>query len=81
MLFKSLSDSSRIRIMELLREKEMYIGELSRALDIPLTTLTYHINMMHDADIIDVRTAGKRAYCSFKPKTFDKASLVLSSIS
>ena len=81
LFFQSLSDESRTRIIELLRDKEMFIGEISSTLGIPLTTLSYHIRMLNAANIINIRSEGKKTYCSFSADEFKSAVFALDSIS
>lgn len=51
---KVISDTTRIRILEMLVEKACTVKELARALDLTPTKLYYHINLLEEHGLIRV---------------------------
>jgi len=46
--FGLLSDYARIRVLRLLEREELSVGELSRALQIPQSTISRHLKILHE---------------------------------
>lgn len=66
--FKALSDQKRLRIVKLLREKEMCICELMICLDMTQPNLSHHIQILEEAGIVNRTKKGKWVYCSLANK-------------
>jgi len=62
--FKALSDEKRLRIVKLLRVKEMCICELMICLDMTQPNLSHHIQILENAGIVNRTKKGKWVYCS-----------------
>lgn len=62
MFLKAFSDKRRIEIFKLLLEKEMYVGEIAKSLNLILSTTSYHLEKLSSARIIYCRTEGKKLY-------------------
>lgn len=52
-LVKSLSDEIRLRIINLLFYKELYVCEIVEILELPQSTVSRHLAIMKNADIIE----------------------------
>jgi DNA-binding transcriptional ArsR family regulator len=63
-LFKALSDEKRLRIVKLLRVKEMCICELMICLDMTQPNLSHHIQILENCGIVNRTKKGKWVYCS-----------------
>ena len=66
--FKALSDEKRLRIVKLLRVKEMCICELMICLDMTQPNLSHHIQILENAGIVNRTKKGKWVYCSLANK-------------
>jgi DNA-binding transcriptional ArsR family regulator len=66
--FKALSDEKRLRIIKLLRVKEMCICELMVCLDMTQPNLSHHIQILENVGIIKRTKKGKWVYCSLADK-------------
>jgi len=66
--FKALSDEKRLRIVNLLRVKEMCICELMICLEMTQPNLSHHIQILENAGIVNRRKKGKWVYCSLADK-------------
>ena len=62
--FKALSDEKRIRILKLLRVKEMCVCELMIALQLTQPNLSHHLRILENMGIINSRREGKWVYYS-----------------
>lgn len=60
LLFKTLSDVNRIKILELLIKGESCSCELINELPISQPTLSYHLKLLHEAGLIDSTKEGNR---------------------
>lgn len=51
-----LSNPTRLKILELLRESPLSPGDLQRRLGVPQSTLSTHLQMMHRANLVNQRS-------------------------
>ena len=61
-VFKALSNSHRLRIVEALREGELCACELQTILDAPQSTVSSHLSELRNAGIVRTRQEGKWTY-------------------
>ena len=61
---KALSDETRLRILNLLLERECCVCEVMRVLDISQTRASRNLNILYDAGFLKVRRQGLWAYYS-----------------
>jgi ArsR family transcriptional regulator len=54
-LGRALSDPTRIRILNLLRDRELYVAELADAIEMPLSSLSTHLQILRDAGVVETR--------------------------
>ena len=66
--FKALSDEKRLRIVKLLREKEMCVCELMICLGMTQPNLSHHIQILENEGIVNRKKKGKWVYCSLGDK-------------
>jgi DNA-binding transcriptional ArsR family regulator len=57
-VFKALSDPTRRRILQLLREREMSAGEIADQFDLAKPTLSGHFAILREADLVASEKAG-----------------------
>ena len=58
-IFKSLSDGTRLRIVKLLEQGELCVCEIVAALDIVQPKASFHLGVLREAKIIKDRKQGK----------------------
>lgn len=68
---KLFSDETRCRIIDILKERECYLAQLSQELSIPSNTLHYHIQLLNDDGILISRNAGRRYYYRLNTEYFE----------
>jgi len=56
--FKALSDETRLRILDVLLERECCVCEVMQALDISQTRASRNLNMLYDAGFLKMRKEG-----------------------
>jgi ArsR family transcriptional regulator len=71
-LGKIISDPTRLKMFELLKErKEIYTGEMCDILDMTLTAVFYHLNMMLTEKMLKTRNEGRKVFYSINNEYFD----------
>jgi ArsR family transcriptional regulator len=54
----AMSDVNRLRILRALEEAELSVGELSRVVQLPQSTVSRHLKILRDAHLVEKRSAG-----------------------
>ena len=62
--FKALCDENRLRILEMLQKRETCACELLEEMDISQSTLSHHMKILCDSEIVRSRKDGKWSYYS-----------------
>ena len=57
-VFKALSDPTRRRILQLLREREMTAGEIADCFELSKPTMSGHFGVLRAADLVATERAG-----------------------
>jgi len=58
-VFKALSDANRRKIIALLKQKEMTAGEISEQFDVSKPTISEHLKILRNADLISSEKDGQ----------------------
>ncbi|MGD8535289.1 MAG: metalloregulator ArsR/SmtB family transcription factor [Candidatus Aminicenantes bacterium] len=58
-IFKALGDRNRLRIMKMLEVKAMCVCEITDVLNLAPSTVSKHLSLLHEADLIEDRKEGK----------------------
>lgn len=72
-VFSALADPTRRSIIEKLKAKDCTIGELSKLFKISLPAVSKHLNVLHNARLLDKTKDGKFIICRFNPEPFNIA--------
>jgi ArsR family transcriptional regulator len=65
---KALADPTRVRVLAALRDGELCVCELSDALEVTQSTLSTHLQVIREADLVQTRKEGKWVYYALKPE-------------
>lgn len=65
--FQALSDEKRLRILELLRDGEQCVCDLTEALDVGQSLLSFHLKSLKEAGLVSDRRDGRWVYYSLDP--------------
>lgn len=68
--FRALGDESRLRIVDLLRGGERCVCELTDALEVGQSLLSFHLKTLKDAGLVTDRRDGRWAYYALAPEAF-----------
>ncbi len=80
-VFKALSDETRLRILNLLLQRECCVCEVMQALDISQTRASRNLNILHNAGLLKLRRNGLWAFYSVKPPGISHRSVdILSAV-
>ena len=62
--FKALSDPTRRKILELLREKDMSAGEIADHFKISKPSISHHLNLLKNSELVLGEKIGQNVYYS-----------------
>ena len=79
-VFKAFCDEKRLRILELLRSGEKCACVLIEQLDMPQSSLSYHMKILCESGIVDSRPEGKWTHYKISKKGSDEAMVLLKAI-
>ncbi len=74
-VFKALSDPTRRRVLQFLREKPMTAGELADEFDLSKPTMSAHFNVLREANLIDSDKKGTTITYRLKMSVLEDALL------
>jgi DNA-binding transcriptional ArsR family regulator len=72
-LFKALSDPTRRKILQFLKDKDLTPTEILEKMDISQPTLSHHLDILKRANIIDSEREGQFIRYSLNMSVFDMA--------
>ena len=59
---QAMADDTRQRILEMLLEKEMCVGDIAQAFDISQPTISHHLGILKQFDLVSSRKEGRQVY-------------------
>ena len=74
-VFKALSDPTRRRVLQLLRERPMTAGELSDQFAVSKPTMSAHFAVLQEADLIEAEKTGRSIVYRLKMSVLEEAVL------
>jgi len=75
--FQALSDPTRRKILELLKKRDMAAGEIGKNFSITLPSLSHHLSVLKQADLVTSRRAGQELIYSLNLSVFEEAAKVI----
>ena len=76
-LHRALGDGTRLRILKLLAEHDLYLTEIAQQLDLSKPTIKHHLTQLRVAGLVTVVESGSVMYYSLRRDRLDDASLDL----
>jgi ArsR family transcriptional regulator len=67
--FAAFSDPTRLRILHLLRDRELCVGDLVTILDMPQPTVSRHLAYLRRSALVETRRGGLWTYYSLAEAT------------
>ena len=74
-VFKALSDPSRRRVLELLRDKDMSAGELAAHFEYSRPTMSAHVSVLKEAGLVKAEKQGKNVIYRLQISVLEDALL------
>jgi DNA-binding transcriptional ArsR family regulator len=74
-VFKALSDPTRRRVLELLRERPMTAGELAGQFVVSKATMSAHFAVLREADLVASEKVGREIVYRLKLSVLEEAIL------
>jgi len=71
-LFKALSCDTRIKIIDLLRKKQMHLSGIAKKIGISVPVTSRHVKILEDAGLIEKKIFGNVHLFSIKNEVFEK---------
>ena len=62
--FKVFSDTTRLRILEVLLEKETYVGDISNKIKVSPSAVLYQLSYLRSTNLVKTRKEGQIIYYS-----------------
>jgi DNA-binding transcriptional ArsR family regulator len=75
LVFKALSDPTRRRVLQLLRERPMTAGDLSDQFAVSKPTMSAHFAVLQQADLIEAEKSGRTIVYRLKMSVLEDALL------
>lgn len=79
-VFKALSDSTRLRILMLLLQRELCVCELSYTLKMEQSRISHQLRILRDADLVEDIRDGKWTNYTIPKKTKTKLKVLFNRI-
>lgn len=70
--FKALSDKTRRQILKFLHEGDLTAGEIADHFDMTKPSISHHLNLLKQADLISDRRQGQNIYYSLNTSVFEE---------
>ena len=71
-VFKALSDPSRRKILQMLREKDLTAGEIANSFNISKPSISHHLNLLKQANLVIDERQGQNIYYSLNVTVFQE---------
>jgi len=69
MPFKALSDPTRRKIIQMLKERDMTAGEIAEQFDMTKPSISHHLNILKHAELVIDERKGQNIYYSLRQST------------
>ncbi|MFZ9520096.1 MAG: autorepressor SdpR family transcription factor [Silvanigrellaceae bacterium] len=71
LVFEALSDTTRRRILELLKEQELSVSEIAAHFEITGASLSHHLAKLKAADLVTTRRQGQQIFYAIHTSVFE----------
>ena len=79
-VWKALADPTRREILAMLRKGDENAGEIADAFTISKPSVSNHLNILKQADLVDAKKQGQNVVYSLKTSVFEDMLQLLSSL-
>mgnify|MGYP002639923491 FL=1 len=60
--FKAISDPNRVKMMEVLKDKELNVSQICEHFDMQQPSVSHHLSILKNANIVSAAKRGKEVY-------------------
>jgi ArsR family transcriptional regulator len=71
-VFKALSVDTRVRIVQLLKDRTLCVNALAKRLDVSAVAVSQHLRILRDADIVTGEKRGYYVHYRINPETLER---------
>ena len=72
--FSALSDPTRIKILEMLKKRELPAGEIGKHFSMTAPSLSHHLAVLKDSNLVSVRREGQQQIYSLNLSVFEEVA-------
>ena len=76
-LHRALGDPTRMRILKLLADRDLYATEIAQQLELSKPTIKHHLVLLRAAGLVTITESGAVVYYSLRRDRLDDASVEL----
>ena len=80
-VWKALADPTRRKILSLLKDKDMNAGEIANEFNMTNPSISNHLNILKQADLVDAEKAGQNVNYSLKTSVLEDVLKLISDLS
>ena len=74
---QALSDPTRRRILEMLKKRDMAVGEINKYFDITMPSLSHHLSVLKQANLVTFQRRKQELIYSLNLSVFEEVAKVL----
>lgn len=80
-VWKALADPTRRKILSLLNDKDMNAGEIANEFNMTKPSISNHLNILKQADLVDAEKVGQNVNYSLKTSVLQDVLKLISDLS
>ena len=80
-VWKALADPTRRKILSLLKDKDMNAGEIANEFNMTKPSISNHLNILKQADLVDAEQVGQNVNYSLKTSVLQDVLKLISDLS
>lgn len=80
-VWKALADPTRRKILSLLKDKDMNVGEIANEFNMTKPSISNHLNILKQADLVDAEKVGQNVNYSLKTSVLQDVLKLISDLS
>ncbi len=77
---RTLGNPKRLMILDCLSKRESSVGEIAESIQVPLTNVSQHLNILRSANIVRSRKEGQMVYYSLTDDRITLACMTIRSV-
>ena len=79
-VWKALADPTRRKILELLKNKSLYAGEIAAEFNMTKPSISNHLSILKQADLVDSEKIGQNVFYSLRTSVIEDMLRTLSDL-